>query len=61
MRFRKVDPPPKTPVLPFPIKLYLVGMSPDGNEAVRTDLNLTIVAFGETVHLQEFAVTLEAN
>jgi hypothetical protein len=38
---------------PFPIHLYLVGVSDNGDEMLRYDLNCAFTAFGQTVHIHD--------
>ena len=54
MRLRPVseEESPDLP-LPFPIKLYLVGVTKDGAEAFRHDLGCSFTAIGQTVHIPD--------
>jgi len=47
---REEKPPPPSP---FPIHLYIVGVTDSGEEALRYDLHAAFTAYGETVHIED--------
>jgi hypothetical protein len=55
MRFLRVQPEPEPePELPhpFPMELWIVGIGPDGEEALRYKLDVRMLAFGEELTLE---------
>lgn len=62
MRFHKVN-KPVPPALPdpFPIRVFLVGVSVNGDEICRYDLGASLTALNQTVTLEDVTFALELS
>lgn len=51
MKLVRERPKQEKPNPPFPVHFYIVGMSDDGKEVLRYDLNCAMTDYGQTIEL----------